>query len=317
MQLGFVGLGRMGSRMVAKLVNEGHEVVVWNRTKEKISNFKFQISNSQYKDNLKIANSIKDLVLKLEKPRIIWLMLPAGRATQEILDQVEDDIGSGDIVIDGGNAHYADTQKRFEHFKSKGIKFLGIGVSGGVIAARDGYPLMVGGDRSAYDHIKPILDSLAKPGGGHEYFGEGGAGHFVKMVHNGIEYGIMQSIGEGFGVLSKSSYDLDLIKVAKLYQKGTLVSGFMMERTIEALENDPKMEKLEGYIEASGEGDWTVEEATKQNLPVDVIKTALNFRTKSRQDSKVSSSFAARMVAALRNVFGGHPVKGKTVNSKW
>jgi len=303
--------------MVAKLVNEGHEVVVWNRTKEKISNFKFQISNSQYKDNLKIANSIKDLVLKLEKPRIIWLMLPAGRATQEILDQVEDDIGSGDIVIDGGNAHYADTQKRFEHFKSKGIKFLGIGVSGGVIAARDGYPLMVGGDRSAYDHIKPILDSLAKPGGGHEYFGEGGAGHFVKMVHNGIEYGIMQSIGEGFGVLSKSSYDLDLIKVAKLYQKGTLVSGFMMERTIEALENDPKMEKLEGYIEASGEGDWTVEEATKQNLPVDVIKTALNFRTKSRQDSKVSSSFAARMVAALRNVFGGHPVKGKTVNSKW
>ncbi len=256
-------------------------------------------------------------MLKLEKPRIIWLMLPAGRATQEILDQVEDDIGSGDIVIDGGNAHYADTQKRFEHFKSKGIKFLGIGVSGGVIAARDGYPLMVGGDRSAYDHIKPILDSLAKPGGGHEYFGEGGAGHFVKMVHNGIEYGIMQSIGEGFGVLSKSSYDLDLIKVAKLYQKGTLVSGFMMERTIEALENDPKMEKLEGYIEASGEGDWTVEEATKQNLPVDVIKTALNFRTKSRQDSKVSSSFAARMVAALRNVFGGHPVKGKTVNSKW
>jgi len=317
MQLGFIGLGKMGSRMVIKLLEEGHDVVVWNRTKEKISNFKFQISNSQYKDNLKIANSIKDLVLKLEKPRIIWLMLPAGRATQEILDQVEDDIGSGDIVIDGGNAHYADTQKRFEHFKSKGIKFLGIGVSGGVIAARDGYPLMVGGDRSAYDHIKPILDSLAKPGGGHEYFGEGGAGHFVKMVHNGIEYGIMQSIGEGFGVLSKSSYDLDLIKVAKLYQKGTLVSGFMMERTIEALENDPKMEKLEGYIEASGEGDWTVEEATKQNLPVDVIKTALNFRTKSRQDSKVSSSFAARMVAALRNVFGGHPVKGKTVNSKW
>ena len=303
--------------MVAKLVNEGHEVVVWNRTKEKISNFKFQISNSQYKDNLKIANSIKDLVLKLEKPRIIWLMLPAGRATQEILDQVEDDIGSGDIVIDGGNAHYADTQKRFEHFKSKGIKFLGIGVSGGVIAARDGYPLMVGGDRSAYDHIKPILDSLAKPTGGHEYFGQGGAGHFVKMVHNGIEYGIMQSIGEGFGVLSKSSYDLDLIKVAKLYQKGTLVSGFMMERTIEALENDPKMEKLEGYIEASGEGDWTVEQAKGQNLPVEVIETALNFRTKSRQDSKVSSSFAARMVAALRNVFGGHPVKGKTVNSKW
>src|SRR3989344_5445245 len=320
MQLGFIGLGRMGSRMVIKLLEEGHEVVVWNRTKEKISNFKFQISNSQYKDNLKIANSINDLVLKLEKPRIIWLMLLAGKATQEILDsfgniqdgRVENDIGAGDIVIDGGNAHYTDTQKRFEHFKSKGIKFLGIGVSGGVIAARDGYPLMVGGSRQAYDYVNHILDSLAKPLGGHEYFGQGGAGHFVKMVHNGIEYGVMQSIGEGFGVLEKSPYDLDLVKVARLYQKGTLVSGFMMARVIEVLENDPKMEKLEGYIEASGEGDWTVEEAKAQNLPVDVIETALNFRTKSRQGSKVSSSFAARMVAALRNVFGGHPTRSKS-----
>src|SRR3989344_2514272 len=248
MKLGFIGLGRMGSRMVAKLASDGHEVIVWNRTREKISNFQFQISNSKFKENLIIADSVKDVIAKLGKPRVVWLMLPAGKATQEILDKIENDVDKGDIVIDGGNAHYTDTQKRYEHFKSKGIKFLGIGVSGGIIAARDGYPMMAGGDKSAYDDIKPILDSFAKPTGGHDYFGEGGAGHFVKMVHNGIEYGIMQSIGEGFGVLEKSPYSLDLVKVAKLYQKGTLVSGFMMARTIEALGNDPRLEKLEGYI---------------------------------------------------------------------
>ena len=317
----------MGSRMVAKLVNEGHEVIVWNRTREKTDALRDSIASLQNdkrgslkdKGGLIVADSVKDLVGKLKKPRIVWLMLPAGEATQGILDsfdntqdeQVENDIEAGDIVVDGGNAHYTDTQKRYEHFKSKNIRFLGIGVSGGIIAAQDGYPLMAGGDKSAYDHIKPILDSLAKPTGGHEYFGEGGAGHFVKMVHNGIEYGIMQSIGEGFGILEKSPYNLDLIKVAKLYQKGTLVSGFMMARTAESLQSDPKLEKLEGYIEASGEGDWTVEEAGKNNLPVEVIETALNFRTKSRQDKKISSSFAARMVAVLRNAFGGHEVKQK------
>lgn len=318
MQVGFIGLGRMGNRMVTKLVSEGHEVVAWNRSSSKVEELKLKVKSSpsfagEAGEKLKVGKSIGDLVNQLEKPRIIWLMLPAGKATQEIMDEVKKYVEEGDIVIDGGNAHYIDTQKRFEHFKSKNIRFLGIGVSGGIIAARDGYPLMVGGDKSAYDDIKPILDSLARPTGGHEYFGEGGAGHFVKMVHNGIEYGIMQSIGEGFGVLEKSPYNLDLVKVAKLYQKGTLVSGFMMERTIEVLSADPRLEKLEGYIEASGEGDWTVQEAKKQNLPVEVIETALNFRTKSRRDLKISSSFAARMVAALRYVFGGHEVK-KTSN---
>src|SRR3989344_2808461 len=184
-------------------------------------------------------------------------MLPAGEATEGILSQIANLVGKGDIIINGGNANFSDTQKRYEHFNKMGILFLGVGVSGGIIAVREGYPSMVGGNKKAYDYIKPILDSLAKPNGGHEYFGEGGAGHFVKMVHNGIEYGIMQSIGEGFGVLSKSSYNLDLVKVARLYQKGTLVSGFMMQRTIEALEADPNMEKIEGVIgKASGETVW-------------------------------------------------------------
>jgi len=307
----------MGSRMVTKLLEEGHEVVVWNRSSSKVEELKSKVKSQPVLDRvetrsgkLKVAESIADLVKQLDKPRIVWLMLPAGEATEEILGEVEKYV-SGDVIIDGGNAHYSDTQKRYEHFKSRGVRFLGIGVSGGIIASREGYPLMVGGDRSAYDQIKPILDSLAKPKGGHEYFGQGGAGHFVKMVHNGIEYGIMQSVGEGFGVLQKSPYNLDLLKVAKLYQKGTLVSGFMMQRTIEALEKDPKLSQIEGYIEESGEGRWTVEQAKKLKVPVEIIEKSLEFRTQSRKDKKVSSTFAARLVAALRAAFGGHEVRNK------
>ena len=311
MKLGFVGLGRMGSRMVTKLLEEGQEVVVWNRTEEKIENLISKIENSESGKNLIVAESVEDLIKKLAQPRIVWLMLPAGEATEGILSQIANLVGKGDIIINGGNANFSDTQKRYEHFNKMGILFLGVGVSGGIIAVREGYPSMVGGNKKAYDYIKPILDSLAKPNGGHEYFGEGGAGHFVKMVHNGIEYGIMQSIGEGFGVLSKSSYNLDLVKVARLYQKGTLVSGFMMQRTIEALEKDPKLASIEGYIEESGEGRWTVEQAKKLGVPVEVIEKSLEFRVKSRKNPKIAASFAAKLVAAMRAVFGGHEVKKK------
>lgn len=310
MKLGFVGLGRMGNRMVIKLLSDGHKVVVWNRTEEKIALLRHGFEGqANFKNNLIESSSIEDLIKKLSRPRIIWSMLPAGKATESILKELGKYVEEGDIVVDGGNAHYTDTQRRFDHFSKQGISFLGIGVSGGVIAGKDGYPLMVGGSKQAYEHILPILDSLAKPHSGHEYFGQGGAGHFVKMVHNGIEYGIMQSIGEGFGVLEKSPYDLDLVKVAKLYQKGTLVSGFMMERTIEALETDPKLEAIEGYIEATGEGEWTVGQAEKENVPVSVIKRSLEFRSESREDPKIAATFAARLVAALRKVFGGHEVK--------
>lgn len=314
MKLGFIGLGRMGNRMVAKLLAEGHEVVVWNRTQGKVKEL---IDSKKPEWNIEGTSSIKDLVERLPKPRIIWLMLPAGSATKEILlDEggVDKFIEKGDIIVDGGNAHYTDTQERFEYFLEKNVRFLGIGVSGGLIAAEEGYPLMVGGDKQAYEQIMPILDSLAKPGGGHEFFGEGGAGHFVKMVHNGIEYGYMQALGEGFGVLEKSPYNLDLVKVAKLYQKGTLLSGYMTDRAVEALEKDPTLEKLDGVINASGEGEWTVEEAKKNNLPIEIIKESLEFRIQSLGDKKISSSFAARMVAALRNAFGGHEVKKKSEN---
>ena len=311
MKLGFIGLGRMGSRMVMKLLSEGHEVVVWNRSKEKIENLKNE-AKTDWK--LFFAETIPELADKLEKPRIIWSMLPAGDATEEILmapGAIAEFVEEGDIVIDGGNAFFEDTQRRYEYFTDKKVQFLGIGVSGGLVAFDEGYPLMIGGSQEAYDRIKLILDSLAKPNGGHEYFGEGGAGHFVKMVHNGIEYGYMQAIGEGFGVLEKAPYEFDLEKVAKLYTKGTLLSGFMMDRVVEAFEKDPKLADIEGYVEASGEGEWTVNQANKENVPVPVIEQSLEYRTKSRQDPQTASSFAARMVAALRNAFGGHEVKKK------
>lgn len=314
MRIGFIGLGRMGNRMVMKLLSEGHEVVVWNRTKQKVKDLKAE-AKPEWK--LFSAESLEELVGKDRASdesgsRIIWSMLPAGEPTEEILGEIGKYVKAGDIVVDGGNAKFTDTQKRFVDFTKRKIDFLGIGVSGGIVAAVEGYPLMVGGTLSAYEYIRPILDSLAKPGGGHEYFGEGGAGHFVKMVHNGIEYGIMQSIGEGFGVLEKSPYKLDLLKVANLYQKGTLNSGFMMVRTIEALEKDPKLSQITGYIEASGEGDWTVEQGKEEDVPVEVIEKSLEFRTKSREDEKIANSFAARMVAALRNAFGGHEVKKRS-----
>lgn len=296
----------MGSRMALKLLKEGHEVMVWNRSPQAVDNLKLQVAT------VDSAPTIKDLISGLEKPRIVWVMLPAGDATEDALKEISKYVEKDDIVIDGGNSRYQDTERHFKSFEEKDIRFLGIGVSGGVISVTEGYPQMVGGDRSAYDYITPVLDSLAKPHGGHEYFGTGGAGHFVKMVHNGIEYPIMQAIGEGFGVMAASSYNFDLVKIAKLYQKGTLVSGFMMDRTVEALENDPNLESIAGIIgTASGEALWTAEEAKRLNQPVESIQQAIDFRKRSEIEKIVQESFAAKMVGALRIAFGGHPVKKK------
>lgn len=293
MKIGFIGLGKMGGRMVEKLLREGHEVVAWNRSDNELKN----------------TETVEELVKSLETPRVVWSMVPAGEATEDILNEISKFAEKGDIVIDGGNSHFKDTQRRFDSFKKKGIRFLGIGVSGGIIAAKDGYPMMVGGDKSAYEFIKSILNSLAKPNGGHEYFGIGGAGHFVKMLHNGIEYGIMQSLGEGFEVLEKAPYKLDLLKVAKLWQKGTLVSGFMLDRTVEALVNDPKLSSIIGVIAESGEAKWTIDQAKEEGVRVEIIERSLDYRKRSQKDRKIQNSFTAKLVAALRNAFGGHEVK--------
>ena len=332
MKLGFIGLGKMGSRIALKLLESDHDVVVWNRSFESVETFKKNyesgirnngkkqkkgILNSSFiihdsiAGKLTVASTIRELVTNLESTRVVWLMLPAGEATQTVLDEVAKYVQSNDIVIDGGNSHYKDTQKRSEKLKTKSVKYLGIGVSGGVIAAKEGYPLMVGGDKSAYQHIKPILNSLAKPRGGHAYFGKGGAGHFVKMVHNGIEYGIMQSLGEGFEVLEKAPYQFDLLKIAKLWQKGTLVSGFMLDRTVDALRDDTHLEHIIGVIDATGEAQWAINQAKEEGVDVEIIERSLAFRKRSQTDKKVQNSFTGRLVAALRLAFGGHSVKKK------
>ncbi|MDP2649223.1 MAG: decarboxylating 6-phosphogluconate dehydrogenase [bacterium] len=310
MKIGIIGLGKMGSRIAEKLLKENHQVVVWNRSVEKIEELQKEIKNSK-QGELKTAKTIQDLVQQLQKPRVVWSMLPAGETTENILKEVSKYVQPDDIVIDGANSNYKDTQRRFDEFKKQGIKYLGIGVSGGVVAFKTGYPMMAGGDFSAYEHIKSILDSLAKPHGGHQYFGSGGAGHFVKMVHNGIEYGIMQSLGEGFDVLKNSSYKLDLLKVAKLWQKGTLVSGFMLDRSVEALEKYPDLEEIEGVVAASGEALWTVEAAKEERVPVEIIERSLEYRRRSQTDPKIQKSFTAKMIAAQRNMFGGHEIKKK------
>ncbi len=318
MKIGFVGLGKMGSRMASKLIAEGHELVVWNRSFDAVKNLKSKISNlKSTSQNLKSAISIEDLVQSLEKPRVVWLMLPAhsagsgqaGNPTEEILKEVLKYVEKEDIIIDGGNSNFKDTERRYKELRIKRIRFLGIGVSGGIIAEKAGYPIMVGGDKTAYQYIMPILESLSVPAGGHEYFGEGGAGHFVKMIHNGIEYGIMQSLGEGFEVLEKAPYKFDLLSVAKLWQKGTLVSGFMLDRVVESLTKDPKLSNISGFIESSGEADWTVDQAKEEKVKVEIIERSLEYRKRSRVDQKIQNSFTAKMINALRNAFGGHSIK--------
>jgi len=348
MKVGILGLGKMGSRIAVKLHDEKHEVSVWNRSWEVTEKFIVSARQSRFSDdarqnlsqkskqtrslneNLYSRQShkeaavfdspqnglpcaferIEDLVKKLKSPRVLWLMLPAGEPTQTVIDQLSKYLQKGDIVVDGGNAHFKDTEKRYQKFKKLGIEFLGIGVSGGIVAAKNGYPLMVGGSVSAYRYITTILDSLVKPNGGHQYFGEGGAGHFVKMVHNAIEYGYMQSIGEGFEVLEKSKYGFDLEKVASLYRKNTLISGFMMDRAEEVLGKDPKLKKVTGFIgRASGETVWAIEEAKKMGIEMKIIKASLDYRLRSETDLKIQKSFTARMIAMLRNAFGGHEIK--------
>lgn len=302
MSIGFIGLGKMGSRMVKKLQSDKHQISVWNRTPQTAKEL-----GAKSKE-LRIEKTIKDLVQNLPRPRVVWLMVSAS-AVDEVLKEVKKYVQKGDVVIDGGNSHYKDTEKRFKEFTKLSVHFLGIGTSGGILAQDVGYPFMVGGSKQGYKIIKPILDSLSKPNGGHQYFGEGGAGHFVKMVHNGIEYGIMQSLGEGFEVLEKSKYKFNLLDVAKLWQKGTLVSGFMLDRAKDALSKNSKLSDIVGVIDASGEALWTLEAAKDEKVPVEIIERSLDYRTRSKTDKKIQKSFTARMVAALRREFGGHSTK--------
>ncbi len=301
MKIGIIGLGKMGSRMAQKLADAEHEVSVWNRSSGDVAELKKLVKVEGFE-------SIEDLIKSLPSPRIIWIMVPH-IAVEEVLTEIKKFIESGDIVIDGGNSNYKDTDRRFEEFEKAGIKFLGIGVSGGLIAFEKGYPLMAGGNREAYDLIKPILDTLSNPDGGYGYFGTGGAGHFVKMVHNGVEYAQMQAIGEGFEILEKSKYDLNLSKVAKVWQRGSIVSGFLIDRTAEIFKEDVVLAEFNGPISRSGEGDWTLLAAEEEGVKPEIIHEAVEFRKKSETDINIQDSMTAKVINALRHAFGGHQIK--------
>lgn len=310
MQIAVLGLGKMGRNIAEKLMRDGHEVVAWNRSHAVLEEMRQKESDYIVSGKLVIAHSIEDLRDKLQKPRLAWLMLPAGEPTESVLNQLleYEVVEQGDIVIDGGNTFYKDTERRSQLFEQKQVKYLGIGVSGGVYGLTNGYPLMVGGNQSAYEYIKPVLDTLAKPNGTHTYFGPGGAGHFVKMVHNGVEYGMMQAIAEGFGVLAKSEYKPNLIQVGNNWQHGSIVSSYLVWTAVNALTKDPGLSQFDGYIDAKGEGKWTFETAKELHVPTPVLEQALEFRNRSQYDKGVQETFVAKLVAALRHEFGGHEI---------
>lgn len=300
----------MGTRMVRKLIEDGHTVFVWNRSSEPVENLITSIEgHEELFARITPTQTIHELITALESPRIIWSMLPSGEVTEYALSELGKYVQKGDIIIDGGNAHFADTQKRFEFFKKRSVRFLGIGISGGVLGKEQGFAMMAGGDKIAFEIIMPLLETLSHPHADFTYLGEGGVGHFAKMVHNAIEYGMMQSIGEGFGILEKSPYAINLLQVAKVFQKGTIISSFLMDRTVDSLAKDEHLEHIAGVIAESGEAKWAIGAAKKEKVPYEVIGKSLEFRKKSQKNKKIQISFAAKLVAALRREFGGHSIE--------
>ncbi|MBK7379901.1 MAG: decarboxylating 6-phosphogluconate dehydrogenase [Ignavibacteriales bacterium] len=298
MKLGFIGLGKMGMNMVHRLINQGHQVVVYNRSMDKII--------EAQKLGAIASTSILDLVSKLDGRKIVWLMVPSGKPVDENIEALLPMLKKDDIIIDGGNSFWRDTQARGKRISDKGIHYLDCGTSGGVWGLQNGYCLMYGGDKKSADFVEPIFKSLA-PENGYVYCGESGTGHLVKMVHNGIEYGMMQSYAEGFEILQKSPFNIDITKIADAWQYGSVVRSWLLELAVNAFKNDPKLEQLKDYVQDSGEGRWTVQTAMDFNVPAHVITASLYTRFQSRQDE----SFAMKVLAALRNQFGGHAVKTK------
>jgi 6-phosphogluconate dehydrogenase len=295
-RLGFIGLGRMGANMVRRMLRDGHEIVAYNRTAEK--------TNEIAGEGAVAAFSIAELVDKLEAPRAVWIMVPAGDATEAQIDELLEHLEPGDTIVDGGNSNFHDDQRRYPELKAKGIHYVDAGVSGGIWGLANGFCLMVGGDEEPVKRLEPAFLSLA-PKDGYLHVGGPGSGHYVKMVHNGIEYGMMQAYAEGFEILHASDYQLDLDAIAKLWNRGSVVRSWLLELLESALAADQDLTHLKGWVADSGEGRWTVAEAIDKDVPAPVITLSLLMRFRSRQDD----SYGAKVLAALRNEFGGHAVK--------
>jgi 6-phosphogluconate dehydrogenase len=286
-QLGMVGLGRMGAGMTERLRGDGHEVQTYDPKVEST------------------AGSSAELASQLEPPRAVWLMIPAGKITEDAFQELLGSLEPGDTIVDGGNSNFRDSQRRHAEAAERGLHFVDAGVSGGIWGLRVGFCLMVGGEDEPVQRLEPIFRTLA-PEEGYAHVGGPGAGHFTKMVHNGIEYGLMQAYGEGFEILHASEFDLDLHEIAGIWRNGSVVRSWLLELLHAAFEQDgADLEKIEGYVEDSGEGRWTVFEAINESVPAPAISAALYARFASRQDE----SFSAKVAAALRNQFGGHAVR--------
>ena len=296
MELGFIGLGKMGMNMVTRLQQGKHRVVAYDRTADLIKQAEGVGCAG--------ATSLEDMVSKLKAPRIVWIMVPSGAPTEETITKVASLLASGDTIIDGGNTNFHDDVRRAAELKKKSIQYVDAGTSGGIWGLKLGYCLMVGGEKEPVKRLESIFKTLA-PENGWAHMGGCGAGHYVKMVHNGIEYSMMQGYAEGFELMAKSEYKLDLAKIADLWMHGSVVRSWLLELAAGALSQDPRLENLKGYVQDSGEGRWMIADAIDKDVPVPTLTTALFTRFRSRQEE----SFAEKMLAALRNAFGGHSVR--------
>jgi len=296
MQVGFVGLGRMGAALVARLRRHKHQVVAYDRNPAAVK--------AARRTGARPADSLGSLMSQLRAPRVVWLMVPAGAPVGAVLRGLESHLAPGDIVIDGGNSRYTDSRERARTFKQAGVHFLDVGTSGGIRGGERGFCLMVGGDPKAFRRAEPLFRALAARDG-YAHVGPSGAGHFVKMVHNGIEYALLEAYGEGFELLAESDYKLDLHEVARLWNRGSVVRSWLLELAESALARDRRLGRVRGYVEDSGEGRWTIEDAIAKGVPASALAHALFARFRSRQ----KDSFSAKLVAALRREFGGHAVK--------
>ena len=293
-----IGLGRMGMNMAKRLLRGGHEVVAYNRSSDK--------TDAMVKEEGAIgAYSLAEVVEKLSQPRIVWIMLPAGQAVDDHIHQLKDLLSTGDIIIDGGNTYYKDDIRRAELLVEKNIRFMDVGVSGGIWGLKIGYCMMIGGEKDTFHHMEPVFKTLA-PEEGYLYCGPSGAGHFVKMVHNGIEYAMMQAYGEGFEILEASDYadSFNYADIAHLWNQGSVVRSWLLELAEDAFRKDEKLSDIKGYVEDSGEGRWTIQQALETGVPAQVITLSLLRRFRSRQEDP----FSDRVLAALRREFGGHAV---------
>src|SRR5919108_1703622 len=293
MQLGMIGLGRMGAGMTQRLLRGGHQVAVFDRSADAI--------RAVATDGATPSSSLEDLGQKLKGPRVFWMMIPQGAPVDDTIQRLQGVAAPGDVIIDGGNSNYKDSIRRADDLRSKPIEFLDVGVSGGVWGLKVGFCLMIGGNEAVFKQVEPIFKTLAPPDG-YAYVGPSGAGHYAKMVHNGIEYSMLQGYAEGFEVLKASPFGFDLLQLSRLWNHGSVIRSWLLELAENAFERDPQLSKIRGFVEDEGEGRWTVHESIDHAVPMPALAMSLYMRFRSRQDD----SFSAKVVAALRNEFGGH-----------